>query len=44
MALLSATGIVPRGTMMHYGMILTLASSLVLAVLFYLFARIGFVG
>jgi sodium-dependent dicarboxylate transporter 2/3/5 len=44
MALLSATGIVPRGTMLRYGMILTLASSLVLAVLFYLFARIGFVG
>ena len=44
MALLSATGIVPRGTMLRCGMILTLARSLVLAVLFYLFARIGFIG
>jgi sodium-dependent dicarboxylate transporter 2/3/5 len=44
MALLSATGIVPRGTMLHYGLIMTLASSLALAVLFYLFARIGFMG
>jgi sodium-dependent dicarboxylate transporter 2/3/5 len=44
MALISATGIVPRGTMLRYGLIMTLASSLVLGVLFYLLARIGFVG
>jgi sodium-dependent dicarboxylate transporter 2/3/5 len=44
MALVSATGIVPRGTMLRYGLLMTLASSLVLAGLFYLFARIGYVG
>lgn len=44
MALLSATGIVSRATMLRYGLIMTLASSLVLAVLFYLFALLGFIG
>jgi sodium-dependent dicarboxylate transporter 2/3/5 len=44
MALVSATGIVPRGTMLRYGLLMTLVSSLVLAGLFYLFARIGYVG
>lgn len=44
MALVSATGIVSRGTMLRYGLLMTLVSSLVLAGLFYLFARIGFVG
>lgn len=44
MALVSATGIVSRGTMLRYGLLMTLVSSLVLAGLFYLFARIGFIG
>lgn len=44
MALMSATGIVSRGTMLRYGLLMTLASSLVLAVLFYLFTLIGFIG
>jgi sodium-dependent dicarboxylate transporter 2/3/5 len=44
MALMSATGIVSRGTMLRYGLIMTLASSVVLALLFYLLARIGYVG
>ncbi|APG27854.1 sodium-anion symporter [Syntrophotalea acetylenivorans] len=44
MALLAATGIVPRGTMLRCGLVITLASSLALAVLFYLLAGIGWFG
>lgn len=39
MALIASTGMVGRGTMMRYGLIMTIASSLALAVLFYLLAR-----
>jgi len=43
MALLSATGLVGRGTMLHYGLILTVVSSLVLALFFYGLALIGWI-
>jgi sodium-dependent dicarboxylate transporter 2/3/5 len=43
MALIAATGIVSRGEMMRYGLIFTFVSSLLLAVLFYILALLGWV-
>jgi sodium-dependent dicarboxylate transporter 2/3/5 len=43
MALMSATGIVSKGKMLNYGLILTIASSIVLALLFYILALVGFI-
>ena len=40
---MSATGIVSKGQMLNYGLILTVASSIVLALLFYLLAVVGFI-
>ncbi len=42
MALLASTGMVERGAMMRYGLIMTIVSSLVLAGLFYLMILAGF--
>jgi sodium-dependent dicarboxylate transporter 2/3/5 len=43
MALIAATGIVSRSQMMRYGLILTVASSAVLALFFYALAVLGWV-
>jgi len=43
MAMLSATGLVDRGTMMRYGLILTVVSSLVLGGFFYALAQLGWI-
>jgi len=42
MALLASTGIVDKSSMIRYGLIVTVVSSLVLALLFYGFILIGF--
>lgn len=43
MALIAATGMVGRGEMMRYGLVMTLASSAALAVFFYLLAVLGLI-
>jgi sodium-dependent dicarboxylate transporter 2/3/5 len=43
MALIAATGIVGRGDMMRYGFVMTMVSSFVLALMFYLLALIGWI-
>jgi len=43
MALISATGIVTRGEMMRYGLVMTMVSSVALAILFYLLAVLGWI-
>jgi sodium-dependent dicarboxylate transporter 2/3/5 len=43
MALIASTGIVGRGEMIRYGLILTVISSVVLAVLFYGFTLAGLI-
>lgn len=43
MALIHATGILTRGEMMRYGLIMTLASSLALALFFYVLAVVGWI-
>jgi sodium-dependent dicarboxylate transporter 2/3/5 len=43
MALISSTGIVSRGEMLRYGLVMTMASSLVLGVFFYLLAILGWI-
>lgn len=43
MALIAATGIVSRRDMIRYGLIMTLASSLVLTMLFYVIALLGWI-
>jgi sodium-dependent dicarboxylate transporter 2/3/5 len=43
MALIAATGIVSRGKMIRYGLIMTAVSSVALAGLFYLIAVLGWI-
>jgi solute carrier family 13 (sodium-dependent dicarboxylate transporter), member 2/3/5 len=43
MALLAATGIVSRGKMIRYGLVVTIVSSILLATLFYLLALVGWI-
>jgi len=43
MALMASSGIVSRGKMMHYGLIMTVVSSVVLALVFYLMTVLGLV-
>lgn len=43
MALIASTGIVGRVEMLRYGMIMTMASSLALALFFYLLASLGWI-
>jgi solute carrier family 13 (sodium-dependent dicarboxylate transporter), member 2/3/5 len=43
MALMAATGIVSKSKMLNYGLIVTIASSIILALLFYLLALVGFI-